>query len=66
MSVRSSTDEFDSMQKMNELKKTRMAADNGFDLFFKQGPSSAESKVPNDAESETNYKMISPAKGKHK
>jgi hypothetical protein len=63
MSVRSSTDEFESMQKMNDFKKTRTDDSNTFDLFFKK----ADQKILNGQDkndSEINFKVISPAKGK--
>jgi hypothetical protein len=59
MSVRSSTDEFESLQKMNDFKKIRSDDSNTFDLFFKKNDTNGQEKNG----SEINYKAISPAKG---
>ena len=63
MSARSSTDEFESTLKTNGNLKKKSASDtNTFDLFFKNN--NVEIIDNNGNNSEINYKMISPAKGK--
>ena len=60
MSVRSSTDEFESLQKLNDFKKTRSDDSNTLDLFFKKNDNTNGQEKNG---SEINYKAISPAKG---